>query len=258
MPSDSFRAAPGDPDISIVIPVFNEAESVEELYGEIDSAMRAEGSSYETIFVDDGSSDGTGSVLARLRERSRAPIDILAFPENRGKTEALSRGFAQTRGSIILMLDGDGQDDPREIPRFIDAIRGGADLACGWKRERRDPLARRAASKIFNAITSLASGVRLHDHNCGFKAYRREVALSLPLTGDLHRYIPFLARALGFTRIVEVPVHHRARKYGHSKYGAMRFIHGAIGLAHALWVARQLAHAAQRAGSVSATEPQRG
>ena len=203
--------------ISVVIPVYNEKEGVAALHAELISVLKGLGEPFEIIFVDDGSTDGTPLELKKL-----APARLLAFARNFGKSQALQAGFDATQGQYIFTLDGDLQDDPREIPSFLLKMKeSGADLVCGWKQERQDSFAKRMVSKIANGLTGLFTNTTVHDMNCGFKLYRREVAKALDLYGDMHRYIPAQVAALGFS-ITEVPVYHRPRKYGVSKYGNFR------------------------------------
>ena len=211
--------------ISFVIPALNEAESLPELIGGIRSNI-PEGMTYEVIVVNDGSTDGTEQVVRGIADADPS-VHLISFRRNFGKAAALEAGFRESAGEIIITMDGDLQDDPSEIPRFLSKLDEGYDLVSGWKKDRKDPLEKRLPSKLFNAAVSRMSGVRLHDMNCGFKAYRRCVAESLDLYGDMHRYIPCLAARLGF-RIGEIPVRHNARRYGRSKYGAERYLHGLL------------------------------
>lgn len=208
-----------DPEISVVIPVYNEKESVTELHAELLGVLTRLGKAFEVIFIDDGSRDGTVSELKRLRN-----IKIIVFARNFGKSQALQAGFRVARGKYLFTMDGDLQDDPQEIPKFLEKIESeGFDLVCGWKKHRIDSLAKRMVSKVANCLTRLMTGTNVHDMNCCLKLYRTEVAKSLKLYGDMHRYIPALAAADGF-RITEVPVNHRGRKFGVSKYGNFRRI----------------------------------
>ncbi len=205
--------------ISVVIPVFNEKGSVPTLHSELVAVLGRLGVAYEIIFVDDGSTDGTVSELRKL-----TPISFIALTRNFGKSQALQAGFRAAKGEYIFTLDGDLQDDPNEIPRFLDHIKEGHyDLVCGWKKNRVDSFAKRSVSKIANRLTRFFTGTRIHDMNCGFKLYRAEVARSLNLYGDMHRYIPALVTSMGFN-ISEISVNHRDRKFGVSKYGNFRRI----------------------------------
>jgi glycosyltransferase involved in cell wall biosynthesis len=214
----------GRPAISIVVPVLNEEENILPLHGRLVEVLDTCGKPYEIIFVDDGSRDETYLLIQQL-SRKYKNLTGIRLRKNFGKAEAISAGFQYARGGIIITCDGDLQDDPGEIPRFLEKIDEGFDLVSGWKQKRKDPLRRRAASKIFNRITGWISGISLHDFNCGFKAYRRDVAQSLQLYGELHRYVPVLAHAQGF-RICELKIKHHPRKFGKSKYGAERYFRG--------------------------------
>lgn len=218
----------GAPDISVVVPVCDERDNVEPLLGELLPVMRAIGRSFEVIFVDDGSRDGTGAVLERTVERE-PEVALVSLRRNFGKSEALMAGFREARGAIVITMDGDLQDDPAEIPRFLDALDGGLDLVSGWKVDRQDPPGKRLPSKLFNAVTRKVSGLELHDLNCGFKAYRAEVVDALALAGDQYRYIPVLAHNEGF-RVGELGVNHRPRTSGRSKYGLERYARGMLDL----------------------------
>ncbi len=214
--------------LSLVVPVCNEQESLAVLAEEIRGVLGPSGLWYELIFVDDGSTDGSWEAiraLAAADERVRG----IRLRRNFGKAAALQAGFHAARGQIVITLDGDLQDDPAEIPRFVQAIADGADVVSGWKVRRRDPWHKVFPSRIFNWLVSRLTGVRLHDHNCGFKAYRTEVLRELHLYGEQHRFVPVLAAERGF-RIVELPVHHRPRRFGRSKYRWHRFIKGLLDL----------------------------
>ena len=203
--------------ISIVIPVFNEKESVAVLHRELVTVLGTLHEPFEIIFVDDGSTDGTVAELKKL-----SPARVISFSRNFGKSQALQAGFRAAEGEYIFTMDGDLQDDPREIPHFLRKAREeNLDLVCGWKERRLDSFGKRLVSKIANTITSFFTGTTVHDMNCGFKLYRKEVAKSLDFYGDMHRYIPAIVATLGF-RIGEVSVHHRERKFGVSKYGNFR------------------------------------
>lgn len=217
-----------NPTLSIVIPAYNEAESLPELVREIREVCEREKIDYEAIVIDDGSKDGT---FACLRELAAGDPRLrgVRFRRNSGKAAALSEGFALARGKYVITMDADLQDNPNEIPALIGMLEGGADLVSGWKKKRHDPLGKTLPSKVFNGITSRVSGVKLHDFNCGLKAYRSEVVKSLDLYGELHRYIPVLAHWNGF-RIAEKAVEHRPRKFGVSKYGWARLNNGMFDL----------------------------
>lgn len=214
--------------ISVVIPVFNEERSVALLVDELASTLDALGRPWEAVFVDDGSTDGTFSALTRLHV-SAENLRIVRLRRNFGKAAALQAGFAQATGDVVVTIDGDLQDDPAEIPRLLAKLDEGFDLVSGWKMRRRDSLRRRVLSRIFNAVAGRLSGLRLHDMNCGLKAYRAEVVRGLPLYGELHRFIPVLAHDRGY-RVAEVPVNHRPREHGRSRYGLERYARGFLDL----------------------------
>jgi glycosyltransferase involved in cell wall biosynthesis len=194
------------------------------LHAELGQALQACSLPYEIIFVDDGSRDGSGALLEELCRQDPC-VRVIQFRRNFGKSAALSAAFARVRGEIIITMDADLQDDPQEIPRFREKIAEGYDLVSGWKNPRLDPPTKTLPSKFFNFATSLATGVFLHDHNCGFKAYRREVIEELEIYGELYRYIPVLAYWRGFN-VTEIEVRHRPRRFGRSKYGLARFVQG--------------------------------
>lgn len=226
----------GQPEISLVIPLYDEAESLPELHAALAAAMRPYADRCEMIFVDDGSSDGSFEQLARLRMDDKR-VKAIRLRSNQGKAAALAAGFREAEGGIIVTLDADLQDDPKEIPRFLQKLEEGYDLVSGWKARRHDPWSRRYLSTIFNRVTSLLTGVKLHDFNCGFKGYRRAVIDEIKLHGELHRFIPALASWRGF-RIGEIQVAHHARKYGQSKYGAERIPRGFFDLLTVLMLTR--------------------
>lgn len=213
--------------ISIVIPVYDEKDSLPLLNAEIASVARGAGLELEVIYVDDGSRDGSWHVIAELA-RSHPWVHGVRFRRNFGKAAALSAGFHAAHGQIILTLDADLQDDPAEIPRFLAALEG-HDVISGWKQIRHDPWHKVWPSRLFNWLVSWVTGVKLHDHNCGMKCYRAEVFHEVRLYGELHRFIPVLAAARGF-RVGEMVIQHRPRRYGHSKYGVRRFMKGFLDL----------------------------
>lgn len=218
------------PDISVVVPLYNEAESLPELVAWIDRVARANNLSYEAILVDDGSKDGSWKVIESLR-RSYPAVRGIGFARNYGKSAALYCGFEAARGEVVITMDADLQDSPDEIPALRRMILDeGYDLVSGWKKKRYDPLGKRLPSKFFNWTARTVSGIRLHDFNCGLKAYRLKVVKSIEVYGEMHRYIPFLAKQAGFTRIGEKVVEHHARKYGHSKFGMERMVKGYLDL----------------------------
>jgi glycosyltransferase involved in cell wall biosynthesis len=214
--------------LSVVVPLYNEERSVALLFDELESSLEPLGQPWEAIFVDDGSTDGTFAALTRLHA-AHANLRVVRLRRNFGKAAALSAGFEQARGDVVVTLDGDGQDDPAEIPRMLAKLDEGFDLVSGWKARRRDPLSRRVLSRVFNAVTSWVSGIQLHDMNCGLKAYRAEVVRGLNLYGELHRFVPVLAHAEGY-RVAEVAVNHRPRAHGRSHYGVERYLRGFLDL----------------------------
>jgi len=215
-------------EISIVIPAYNEAENLPVLCDEIKGVMENITESYEIIIVNDGSTDKTKETIENLSQKN-INITGIHFRSNFGKASALSAGFKKSEGKIIFTMDADLQDDPKEIPKFIAKIDAGFDLISGWKQNRKDSFIKNTSSIFFNFVTSLFSTIKLHDFNCGFKAYRSEVAKGLDLYGQLHRYIPVMVGNEGY-KITEIPVHHRKRKFGKSKYGPIRFLNGFLDL----------------------------
>ncbi len=210
--------------LSIVIPVFNEEESLKKLYSEICEVCEDNTIEFEIIFVDDGSTDRSFIVMQDIH-RNDGRVKALKFRNNIGKAEALAAGFSVSKGDFIVTMDGDLQDDPAEIPSLINKLKQGYDLVSGWKKKRKDSLSKRIPSFIYNKFTSILSGIPIHDFNCGLKIYRREVIENLRLYGELHRFIPVLAKWEGFD-IGEITVHHRKREYGKTKYGFSRFFKG--------------------------------
>jgi glycosyltransferase involved in cell wall biosynthesis len=208
--------------LSFVIPVLNEQDSLRQLVGEIKVSCAPQ--NHEIIFIDDGSTDGSFKVMARLAAKDEN-IKVIKFRRNFGKAAALQHGFGHVKGDVVFTLDADLQDDPAEIPRFLEKIAEGWDVVSGWKQKRKDPWHKVLPSKFFNFVTALTFHLKLKDYNCGFKAYRREVVRELNIYGEMHRYIPALAHSLGF-RISEIPVEHRQRKFGRSKYGYERYMRG--------------------------------
>jgi glycosyltransferase involved in cell wall biosynthesis len=208
-------------DLSVVVAVLDEEESIRPLFSALDEVLDSLGREYEIIFVDDGSEDSSFEILKSLYENDREHVRVIQFRRNFGKTAALTAGFREARGGVVITLDADLQDDPTEIPGLLDKLNEDYDLVVAWRHERQDPLSKRLPSKIANAAVSVLTGVRLHDLNCGFKAYRREVVQDLKLYGELHRFIPVLAHWRGY-RVTEQKVVHRPRQYGQSKYGFER------------------------------------
>lgn len=219
-----------NPDISVVVPLYNEEESLPELLAWIDRVAAAHAFTYEAILVDDGSSDGSWAVVERLAAQYPT-LRGIRFSRNYGKSAALYCGFAAARGEVVITMDADLQDSPEEIPALRRMIlEEGYDLVSGWKKKRHDPIGKRWPSKFFNWTARAATGIRLHDFNCGLKAYRRKVVKSIEVYGEMHRYIPILAKEAGFRRIGEKVVCHRARKYGSSKFGMERMVKGYLDL----------------------------
>jgi glycosyltransferase involved in cell wall biosynthesis len=212
--------------LSVVVPVRNEEQSVAPLLDELAAAL--EELDWEAIFVDDGSSDGTFSALTRLHAE-HDHVRVVRLRRNFGKAAALAAGFEHARGEIVVTIDGDGQDDPAEIPRLLAKLDEGFDLVTGWKSRRRDAVTRRILSRIFNTVTGRVAGLRLHDLNCGLKAARAEVVQGVSLYGELHRFLPVLAHYEGY-RVAELPVNHRPRAHGRSRYGAERYLRGFLDL----------------------------
>jgi glycosyltransferase involved in cell wall biosynthesis len=214
--------------LSIVIPVYNEEGNLDALHEKLTASLVRIDLPYEIIFVDDGSKDGTWNKIRSLQSTDKH-ISALRHRRNFGKARALSHGFAAAKGAAIVTMDGDLQDDPDELPKFIETLNNGYDLASGWKQRRQDPLGKTAPSKVFNWTVRNVTGVQLHDFNCGFKAYRSDAAKSIRLYGELHRFTPVLANAEGF-RIAEIPVKHHPRTWGTSKYGWSRLTKGFLDL----------------------------
>ncbi|PSR10940.1 MAG: glycosyltransferase [Bacteroidetes bacterium] len=226
-------------DISVVIPLFNEEESLPELTAWIRRVMAREGFSYEIILVDDGSTDGSWKVVAQLTT-AHPEVRGIKFQRNYGKSAGLYVGFAATRGEVVITMDADLQDSPEEIPGLVKLIReGGYDLVSGWKKKRYDPiLTKNLPSKFYNWTVRRMTGIPLHDFNCGLKAYRRQVVKSIEVYGDMHRYIPVLAKWAGFRKITEKVVQHQERKYGVTKFGIERFIRGPLDLLSVIFISR--------------------
>jgi glycosyltransferase involved in cell wall biosynthesis len=225
--------------ISFVIPLLNEEGSLETLHSEVTQSLQSLSVGYEIIFVDDGSTDGSLSVLLELHQQDPEHVRVIQFRRNFGKTAALSAGFAQARGGIIVTLDADLQDDPAELPKLLAKLDEGYDLVGAWRTNRRDPLSKTWPSRFANFTVSTLTGIKLHDLNCGYKVYRREVVQDLKLYGDLHRFIPVLAHWRGY-RVTEVAVTHHPRKFGYSKYGVRRLGRGYIDFLSVLFMTTYL------------------
>jgi len=221
--------------ISVVIPVYNEVESVEQLYKELIKVLSSF-DSYQIIFVDDGSSDGSVNVIKKIVEND-INTKIIQFHRNYGKSAALGEGFKNADGEYIVTMDADLQDDPKEVPNLIAKLEEGFDLVSGWKKDRKDPLSKKIPSKFFNFITRLFTGVKIHDFNCGLKIYRQSVVKTLEIYGGRHRYIPALAGYKNF-KVTEIIVNHRPRLYGETKYGGSRMFHGFFDLISILFLSK--------------------
>ncbi len=223
--------------ISVIIPLFNEKGSLRELYSRLTEVLSGAASWHELVFVDDGSTDDSLDILRSLRDRDRR-VKIISFSRNYGKSAALSEGFKVAKGEVVVTIDADLQDTPEEIPGLVDTLMSGFDLVSGWKIDRRDPLTKTLPSKIFNSVTSMVSGIRLHDFNCGLKVYRKEVVKRISIYGELHRFIPVLAGWEGF-RVTEKRVAHSERRFGKSKYGTRRFLNGFLDLMTVMFITRR-------------------
>ena len=232
---DYEKPEPNCPDISVVIPLYNEEESLPELFSWIQRVMKEHDYTYEVIFVNDGSTDHSWDVIEELAQKWQE-VKGIKFRRNYGKSPALYCGFKEASGDVVITMDADLQDSPDEIPGLYDMImKEKYDLVSGYKKKRYDPLSKTIPTKLFNATARKISGIHnLHDFNCGLKAYRREVVKNIEVYGEMHRYIPYLAKNAGFDRIGEKVVHHQARKYGRSKFGLNRFFNGYLDLI-SLW-----------------------
>lgn len=228
----SFQAPLG---ITVVIPLYNEEESLSELTNRIQDALESE--SFEIIFVDDGSDDKSWEKIESLSDEY-VFVKGIKLRMNYGKSSALQAGFDAAGGEYVVTMDADLQDDPYEIPEMVNALKAGSDLVSGWKKVRHDPITKRVPSRFFNAVTRWSTGIQLHDFNCGLKAYRREVVKNIDLYGELHRYVPLLAKWQGFGNIEEKEVKHHPRKYGKTKFGISRFMNGFLDLLTLLFVNR--------------------
>lgn len=225
--------------MSVVIPLLNEEESLPELAGLLESQLDLVApNSWEVLFIDDGSDDNSFEIIKQIRSKNNK-FKCIRFRRNYGKSAALSVGFKQAKGKIVITMDADLQDDPREIPNLIAKIKDGYDLVSGWKKKRHDPIGKTLPSKLFNNVTSITSGIKLHDFNCGLKAYRSEVTKTLQVYGEMHRYLPALAHWEGF-KVTEIPVTHHARKFGKSKFGMARFFNGFLDLLTIVFTSRFL------------------
>lgn len=217
-------------DVSIVIPLYNEEESLQELHRWIDETLKSHQLSFEIVFVDDGSTDGSWAVLQHLAQAD-SRVKVIKFRRNHGKSAGLNVGFAAAQGDVVITMDADLQDSPEEIPPLYEMItKQGYDLVSGWKKKRYDPISKTIPTKFYNWTTRRMSGIKLHDFNCGLKAYRLEVVQNIDVHGEMHRYIPVLAKSAGFKNIGEKVVQHQKRKYGKTKFGLSRFINGPLDL----------------------------
>jgi glycosyltransferase involved in cell wall biosynthesis len=225
--------------ISFVVPVLNEEESLVALHDALSESAACLQCEYEIILVDDGSSDASLSILEDLFQQDRKHICVIQFRRNFGKTAAMTAGFTRARGDVVVTLDADLQDDPNELPKLLAKLDEGYDLVGAWRATRQDPISKRWPSKVANLTISALTGIRLHDLNCGFKVYRREVAQDLRLYGELHRFVPVLAHWKGY-RIAEVPVTHHSRRFGRSKFGARRFVRSYVDFLSVLFLTRYL------------------
>lgn len=225
-------------DISVVIPLFNEEESLGELIAWIEKVCKKHQYTYEVILIDDGSTDNSWSIVESLSEQYAAVIGI-KFRRNYGKSAALNVGFEAAKGNVVITMDADLQDNPDEIPRLYDMVMNkNYHLVSGWKKKRKDPLNKRIPSKFFNKFTQSVSGIKLHDFNCGLKAYKKDVVKNIEVYGEMHRYIPVIAKWHGFTRIGELVVNHMPRKYGVTKFGMERYMKGFLDLLSITFVSK--------------------
>lgn len=222
--------------ISVIIPLLNEEESLAELHQQLSRAVCTLEKPVEFLFVDDGSTDRSMEILSKLHKND-PQVRVIQFRRNYGKSAALALGFKAARGEIIVTVDADLQDDPDEIPNLVKKLEEGYDLVSGWKKDRKDPFVKRSSSKFFNLVTRIMTGLSIHDINCGLKAYRREVTETVNVYGQLHRFLPVLAQWQGF-KVSEVPVKHRPRKYGKTKFGLSRFVAGFFDLLTVLFITR--------------------
>lgn len=223
--------------ISVIVPVYNESESIKELHSEIINTVK-EKYQFEILFIDDGSSDNSVGLIREIAEKD-SNVKLIRLYKNFGKADALSEGFHHCSGDYVITMDADLQDDPAEIPNLINKLDEGWDMVSGWKKNRKDPLEKKIPSKFFNKVTCFFTGVNIHDFNCGLKAYRKEVVKSIELYGGLHRYIPALAKQMGYT-VTEIVVNHRERKFGESKYGGARYFHGFFDLLTVIFLGNYL------------------
>ncbi len=235
--NDLTASARPELDLSIVVPLFNEEESLPELMAWIDRVLAER--DYEVVFVDDGSTDGSWEVVQQLKSTYPNRVVGISFARNQGKSAALHTGFRVVRGAVVITMDADLQDSPDEVLELErKVLEEGFDLVSGWKKKRYDPLSKTLPTKVYNWATRKVSGIHLHDFNCGLKAYRREVVRAVEVNGEMHRYIPVLAKQAGFSKIGEQVVQHRARKYGTTKFGLERFVNGFLDLLTIAFIGR--------------------
>jgi glycosyltransferase involved in cell wall biosynthesis len=240
-PNRDTRPNTNLPVLSVVIPLYNEEESLPELALQLETEIKKIPNiydKYEVIFIDDGSTDDSFEVIKTIKRRNPR-FKAIRFRRNYGKSAALAVGFKEARGILVATMDADLQDDPAELENLVNKLKEGYDLVTGWKKKRHDPISKTIPSKFFNFVTSIVSGIKLHDFNCGLKLYRKEVVQSLNIYGEMHRYIPALAKANGF-KIAETPIIHHARRYGKSKFGFSRFIKGFLDLLTFFFTSRYL------------------
>lgn len=225
-------------DISVVVPAYNEEASLEELYNWIKDVCDKNNLSFEVVFIDDGSKDNTWKVIEKIQSNN-LNVKGIKFRRNYGKSAALNVGFEHAEGEVVITMDADLQDSPDEIPELRKMIlEDGYDLVSGWKKKRHDPISKTLPTKLYNATTRMMSGIKLHDMNCGLKAYKYDVVKSIEVYGEMHRYIPVIAKWAGFDKIGEKVVHHRPRKYGKTKFGMERFIHGFLDLLSIMFISK--------------------
>lgn len=236
-------------DISIIIPAYNEEQNIKPLYESIVDILKPLNKNYEIIFIDDGSMDNTFREIDNLRSLDER-VKCIQLRKNFGKSLALAIGFNKTLGDIVITMDADMQDDPEEIPRFIEKIQEGWDLVSGWRQIRKDTFEKRLSSRLFNIIVSKVSGLRLHDFNCGFKVYRRKVLKTIKIYGELHRFIPMIAHSYGF-KICEIPIRHHKRQFGKTKFGKERYLAGLFDLFTTAFIGRYLRKPLHLLGRVS-------
>jgi len=234
--------------ISVIIPLLNEEESLNELSQQLEKVFEYLKCNYEVLFIDDGSTDNSFSRIKEINRRNNK-FHCIKLRRNYGKSSALSKGFRAAKGNIVITMDADLQDDPSEIPELIKVLNSGFDLVSGWKKVRYDPFIKKHTSKLFNYVTSTLSGIKLHDFNCGLKAYKKEVIKSLRIYGEMHRYIPAIAYLSGF-KVTEKPVKHHARKYGVTKFGASRFINGFLDLLTVVFINKYMKRPLHFFGSI--------